>query len=98
MSSIQSELETLKEIIINTVPVEQIHPFGSYTYGTLRKDSDLDLYVVQKDNIQIRLIDAAIQIRLAISRKKTMLMDIIANTLSGYRERAEDPTMERTIS
>jgi predicted nucleotidyltransferase len=98
MTTIQSELDTLKEIIINTVPVEQIYLFGSYAYGMPHKDSDLDLYVVLKDNIQIRLIDAAIQIRLAISRKKTMPVDIIANTLSGYRERAEGPTVERTIS
>jgi predicted nucleotidyltransferase len=98
MTSIQSELETLKEIIVKTVPVEQIYLFGSYAYGMPHKDSDLDLYVVLKDNMQIRLIDAAIQIRLAINRKKTMPVDIIANTMSGYRERAEGPTIEHTIS
>jgi predicted nucleotidyltransferase len=96
--SIQSELDTLKNIIANAVPVEQIYLFGSYAFGTPHKDSDLDLYVVLKDNIQMRLIDAAIQIRLAISRKKTMPVDIIANTLTGYRERAKGMTIERTIA
>jgi predicted nucleotidyltransferase len=97
-ASIQSELDTLKEIIVNTVPVEQIYLFGSYAYGTPHKDSDLDLYVVLKDSIQLRLIDAAVKIRLAISRKKTMPVDIIANTLTGYRERAEGPTIEHTVA
>ena len=95
---IEAELNTLKEIIVNTVPVEQIYLFGSYANGTPGKDSDLDLYVVLNDNVQIRLIDAISQIRLAIGRKKTMPVDILANTLSRYRERSELPTIERTIS
>ena len=95
---IETELDTLKQIIVNTVPVEQIYLFGSYADGFPHKYSDLDLYVVLKDDIQMRLIDAVVKIRLAIGRKKTMPVDIIANTLSRYRERAEGPTMERTIS
>jgi predicted nucleotidyltransferase len=95
--AIQSELETLKTIIINTVPVEQIYLFGSYANGIPHKDSDLDLYVVLKDDAQIRLIDAVTQIRLAIARKKTMPVDIITNKLTRYRERTQLPTIERTI-
>jgi len=96
--TIQSELNTLKEIITRTVPVEQIWLFGSYAYGTPHKDSDLDLYVVLKDDIQMRLIDAAITIRIAIGRKKTMPVDIVTNTLVKYRERSKFPTLERTIA
>jgi len=97
-SIIESELDTLKEIIINTVPVEQIYLFGSYAGGMPHKDSDLDLYVVLNDNAQMRLIDAVAKIRLAIGRKKTMPVDILANTFSRYHERAKGPTIERTIS
>ncbi|MDR2971014.1 MAG: nucleotidyltransferase domain-containing protein [Bacteroidales bacterium] len=95
---IQSELETLKEIIIRTVPVEQIWLFGSYAYGIPEKDSDLDLYIVLKDEITMRMVDAAITIRQAIGRKKTMPIDVVTNTLSKYKERAQLPTLERTIS
>ena len=95
---VESELDTLKEIIVNTVPVEQIYLFGSYANGMPHKDSDLDLYVVLNDNVQMRLIDVVTKIRLAIGRKKTMPVDILANTLSRYRERMEGPTIERTIS
>jgi predicted nucleotidyltransferase len=96
-AALQTELDTLKEIIIRTVPVEQIWLFGSYAYGTPHKDSDLDLYVVLKDDVQMRLIDAAITIRLAIGRKKTMPVDVVTNTLGKYRERSKFPTLERTI-
>ncbi|GHV76574.1 hypothetical protein AGMMS49942_13950 [Spirochaetia bacterium] len=95
---VQTELDTLKNIIINTLPVEQIILFGSYAYGTPHKDSDLDLYVVLKDEVQIRLIDAAIQIRHAIGRKKTMPLDIITNKYSRYQELTKGATMERTIA
>ena len=97
-TALQTELDTLKEIILRTVPVEQIWLFGSYAYGTPHKDSDIDLYVVLKDDVQIRLIDASISIRIAIGRKKTMPVDIVTNTLGKYCERLKFPTLERTIS
>jgi predicted nucleotidyltransferase len=97
-TALQSELNTLKEIITSIVPVEQIWLFGSYAYGIPHKDSDLDLYVILKDDVQMRLIDAAITIRIAIGRKKTMPVDVITNTISKYRERSKYPTLERTIA
>ena len=97
-TAILAELDILKKLIISTVPVEQIYLFGSHANGTAHKDSDLDLYVVLNDNVQMRLIDAVTQIRLAIGRKKTMSVDILANTLTRYRERSQWPTIERTIS
>jgi len=96
-TALQSELDTLKEIIIRTVPVEQIWLFGSYAYGTPHKDSDLDLYVVLKDEIEMRELDIEIKILGAISRVKTMPVDIIANKKSKYFRLTEGPTMERKI-
>jgi len=95
---IKDELDKLKELIIHTVPVEQIWLFGSYAYGTPHKDSDLDLYVVLNDDIQMRIIDAAINIRIAIGRKKTMPVDVVTNTLGKYRERSSFPSLERTVA
>jgi predicted nucleotidyltransferase len=97
-TEIQKEVEKLKELIINAIPVEQIYLFGSYAYGTPHKDSDLDFYVVLKDDVQMRLIDVAIAIRIAIGRKKTMPVDVVTNTLGKYRERSKLPTLERTIA
>jgi len=97
-NAIKEELEKLKELIIQTVPVEQIWLFGSYAYGTPHKDSDLDLYVVIKDEVQTHLIDVGINIRLAIGKKKSMPVDIITNTLKKYEERSKFPTLERTIA
>jgi predicted nucleotidyltransferase len=95
--ALKSELDTLKEIIIQTVPVEQIWLFGSYAYGTPHKDSDLDLYVVLKDDVETRELDAEVKILGAIGRVKTMPVDIIANKKSKYLRLTTGPTMERKI-
>jgi predicted nucleotidyltransferase len=83
-SALKSELDTLKEIIVNTVPVEQIYLFGSYAYGTPHKDSDLDLYVVLKDSAEMRELDAVVKIFHAIGPVKKNPVDIIANKKSRY--------------
>jgi predicted nucleotidyltransferase len=96
--AVQAELDTLKDIIVRTVPVEQIWLFGSYAYGTPHKDSDLDLYVVLSDDVQMRLIDVEVKILGAIGRIKTMPVDIIANKKSKYARLTTGPTMERKIA
>jgi predicted nucleotidyltransferase len=96
--TIQAELDKLKELIVNVVPVEQIFLFGSYAYGTPHKDSDLDLYVVIKDDVPMRDLDAGLQISLAISRKKSMPVDIIAKKKKDFELRLDDITLERKVN
>jgi len=96
--AIQTELDKLKELIINAIPVEQIYLFGSYAYGVPRKDSDLDLYVVIKDDVPMRELDAGLQIRMAIARKKSMPVDIIAKKKSNFLDRLDDITLERKVN
>jgi predicted nucleotidyltransferase len=96
--AIQAELDKLKELIVSAIPVEQIFLFGSYAYGKPRKDSDLDLYVVLKDNVQMRDLDAGLQIRMAIDRKKSMPVDIVAKKKKDFLDRLDDITLERKIN
>ena len=84
---VQAELEKLKELIINAIPVEQIYLFGSYAYGTPHKYSDLDLYVFLKDDLPMRDLDAGLQVSLAIARKKSMPVDIIAKNKKDFLTR-----------
>ena len=97
-SAVQTELDKLTELIVNTIPVEQIYLFGSYVYGTPRKDSDLDLYVVLKDEVQMRDLDAGLQIRFAIDRKKSMSVDIVAKKKTDFLNRLDDFTLERKVT
>jgi len=96
--AVQAELDKLKELIINAIPVEQIYLFGSYAYGTPHKDSDLDLYVVLKDDFPLRDLDAGLQISMAIARKKSMPVDIIAKKKRDFVNRLDDITLERIVN
>ena len=95
---IQAELDKLTELIVNAIPVEQIYLFGSYAYGKPHKDSDLDLYVVLKDEVQMRDLDAGLQIRFAIARKKSMPVDIVAKKKRDFLDRLEYITLERIVN
>ena len=96
--AIRAELNKLTDLIINAIPVEQIYLFGSYAYGKPQKDSDLDLYVVLKDEVQLRDIDAAIKIRLAICEHQSMPIDLLVMKNSQYLERKAAPTLERKMA
>ncbi|MCO1604317.1 nucleotidyltransferase domain-containing protein [Desulfosporosinus nitroreducens] len=94
---IQDELETIKGIIIKTVPVAKIYLFGSYAAGVPNADSDLDLYVVMPESSDIREIDAMRLIHRAIRDKKTMPVDIVVGKENIFNKRKIAPTIERTI-
>jgi len=94
---IQNELNIIRDIIIKTVPVEKIFLFGSYADGKPHADSDLDLYVVISDNVNIREIDAMRLIRKAIRDIKTMPVDIIVGKKDKFNQLKLTPSIERQI-
>jgi predicted nucleotidyltransferase len=97
-TAIREELDKLKELIVNAIPVEQIYLFGSYAHGNPQKDSDLDLYVVLKDDVQMRDLDAGLQIRFAIARNQNMAVDIVAKKKRDFLSRLDDFTLERKVT
>ena len=96
--AVKTEINKLKEHIISAVPVEQIYLFGSYAYGNPGVDSDLDIFVVIKDEVKIRELDASILIRQKIADYQTMPLDLIVVKKSQYMERKAAPTLERKIA
>jgi predicted nucleotidyltransferase len=96
--AVRAELDMLRDIIIQTVPVDRIFLFGSFAYGIPHKDSDLDLMVILKDEAEIRDMDAIIKIRYAIDEKKSMPVDIVVSRHSAFERRKEAPAIERKIA
>jgi predicted nucleotidyltransferase len=78
--------------------VESIYLFGSYAAGTPNKDSDLDLYVVFKDEMPIRLLEAITAVRIAIEPVQNMPMDILGVKQTRFNELKIHPTLERKIA
>ena len=98
ISDIMQDLEKISQIIAETVPVESIYLFGSYAYGTPSKDSDLDLYIVFKDDLPMRELEAIRSIRVAIDPLKNMPMDIIGLKQNRFNGRKLYATLERKIA
>ena len=85
MSLIASaELDSIKDAILNTVPVERIYLFGSYAYGTSQESSDIDIYVVIKDDSPMRATDAITSINKAIYPIKTVPTNIMVSKRSRF--------------
>jgi len=98
ISEIRQTLDEISQIIAKTVPVESIYLFGSYAYGNPNRDSDLDLYIVFKDEMQKRELDAITDILMAISPFHNMSMDILGLKQNRFNVRKKYATLERKIA
>jgi predicted nucleotidyltransferase len=97
ISGIKPKLDELTKIIAETVPVETIYLFGSYANGVPNKDSDVDLYVVFKDDLQIRELEAIFAIHSAIAPIQNMPVDVTGLKMNRFLDRKIYATLERKI-
>jgi len=98
IEEIKDDLETLKQIILEKVPTDQIWLFGSYAYGTPHKDSDIDIYIVMKDDAQMRELDAMSEVHgERIFRRTKKPVDLLAIKRNRFDYRAENFSMENKI-
>lgn len=98
ISEIEQNLDEISQTIAKTVPVEAIYLFGSYAYGNPNKDSDLDLFIVFKDEMQKRELDAITDILVAISPFHNMSIDILGLKQNRFNVRKQYATLERKIA
>ena len=97
ISEIRQNLDEISQVIAKTVPVESIYLFGSYAYGTPNKDSDVDLYIVFKDELPMREIEALTAIRIAIDSVKKNHVDLLGLKQNRFHDRKLYATLERKI-
>ena len=98
ISSIKQELDEIAKVIVETVPVDTIYLFGSYAYGTPHIASDLDLYVVFKDEMQLRELDAIRSMRRATAYIKTKSIDFLGLKRNRFLDIKIQATLERKIA
>lgn len=76
-------LERIVASIVSTVPTDAVYVFGSYARGEERSDSDLDLYVVMKDDCGERFK------RMGEIGRALLWMGMPKDILAGSRTRFE---------
>jgi predicted nucleotidyltransferase len=92
------DILSVKDKILSSVNCRKIILFGSYAYGTPRKDSDYDFFVVLDDNSEkpVRAIQKIY--RHLAQTPMNVPVDILANHKTRFEERSRLPTMEHTIA
>lgn len=95
---VEEQLNVIKDIITWTIPVEQIYLFGSYAYGTPNADSDLDLYVIMKDDAPYSVGEAKTMLYTAVFGHKSMPTDILLIKKSRFQYRLTAPTLEQEVA
>jgi len=98
IEEIKGDIETLKEIILEKVPTDQIWLFGSYAYGTPHKHSDIDIYIVMKDDTEMRELDAMDAVNYErVFRRTKRPVDVLAIKRNRFDYRAANFSMENKI-
>ncbi len=94
---IQNELDLITAAIkANTTP-ESIYLFGSYANGVPNSDSDIDIYVVVPDS-ETDTIELNAKIRMDLSVKRMMPIDLLIGKKSVFENRKNRLTLENVIA
>ena len=93
----KSELDLIRESILQIVPAEAIYLFGSYAYGTPNGESDLDIYVVVPDNTT-DIPELHGDIRSLLWGKRSKELNLLIGRASVFNRRKNGPTLERVIA
>jgi predicted nucleotidyltransferase len=79
INTIAKKLESLKPILKEQFKVESIGIFGSYTKGTQRKDSDIDILVEFEESADLSLLDF-IKLENYLSEVLKLKVDLVEKT------------------
>lgn len=91
-----NEIEKLKECFVEQLLPVQIYLFGSYANNSFTNDSDLDFYIVVRDDI-VDISAETTRAYKAVRRVKQRPVDIVLGTRSRFEARKEIPSVENEV-
>jgi predicted nucleotidyltransferase len=98
ISKIKKELDIITRSIVENVPVEEIYLFGSFAYGMPGEDSDIDLYLVFKDDMQIREYEALATARKVMFGMQNRSIDLLGQKKQKFLYRSAGfATVEKEV-
>ena len=93
----EKEIELIKEKFVDCLSPVKVYLFGSFADGTAREDSDLDFYLVVKDETN-DLADLTARAYKSIRPVKSRAVDIVIGTESRFESRKNRMTLENEVS
>ena len=90
------EIEELKKHFIDQLFPIQIYLFGSYANGTYTDNSDLDFYIIVRDEIS-DLAEETTKAYKAIRKIKQRPVDIVVGTKSRFEALKKFPSVENEV-
>ncbi len=95
------DIENLKKEILDRLkPLDpyKVILFGSYAHGTPDRDSDIDLYIVTKDEYIPQSYEESMKLKLKVSRLLKGLQKIIPIDIITHTKKMHDRFVERDSS
>ena len=90
------EIEQIKEKLVRQLSPEKIYLFGSFAEGTADEGSDIDIYIIVKDDTE-NLVDLTAEAYKSIRSVRRHAVDIIIGTESRFESRKNRAGLENEV-
>ena len=90
------EIEQIKEKLVRQLSPEKIYLFGSFAEGTADEGSDVDIYIIVKDDAE-NLVDLTAEAYKSIRNVRSRAVDIIIGTESRFESRKNKAGLENEV-
>ena len=90
------ENEQIKEKLVRQLSPEKVDLFGSFAEGTADEGSDVDIYIIVKDDAE-NLVDLTAEAYKSIRNVRSRAVDIIIGTESRFESRKNKAGLENEV-
>ncbi len=90
------EIELIKEKLVSQLSPMKIYLFGSFAEGTADEGSDVDIYIIVKDDTE-NLVDLTAEAYKSIWNVRSRAVDIIIGTESRFESRKNRAGLENDV-
>ena len=90
------EIEQIKEKLVRQLSPEKIYLFGSFAEDTADEGSDVDIYIIVKDDAE-NLVDLTAEAYKSSRTVRSRAVDIIIGTESRFESRKNKAGLENEV-
>ncbi len=96
METPEREIEQIKDRLVRQLSPIKIYLFGSFAEGTANDGSDVDIYIIVKDDAE-NLVDLTADAYKSIRNVRSRAVDIVIGTESGFEKRKNRAGIENEV-